>query len=55
MMCQHRKKAMNIHPREERIDPLLLATNRSVGSGSGIIEVVVSSLGSGAPQDMELA
>ena len=55
MMRQHRKKAMNIHPREERIDPLLLAMNLSVGSGSGIIEVAASSLGAGALQDMELA
>jgi len=46
---------MNLHPRKERINPLLLAMNRSVGSGSGIIEVVAFSSGIGAPQDMESA
>ena len=55
MMYQHGKKTVNLNPREERIDPLLLATNRSVGSGSGIIEVVAFSSGIGAPQDMESA
>ena len=55
MMCQHHKKATNLHPREECIDPLMLVMNWSVGSGSGIIEVVTSSSGAGALQDMESA